>query len=324
MRLWWSTSIVCLAALSAVPSAQKAPPGAEVLWRDSGDMAALNLLYGAGGIDHAPDPHGTFTFVKEAVDGTNPKFEVDDAAGVRWRVKLGEESQTEVAGTRLVWAAGYFVDEDYYLPEVTITGLSHLNRGKNLVAPGGVVRGASFERRSKDEKKRGDWDWFKNPFLDTREENGLRVMMALINNWDLKQVNNSIVDVGGERRYEITDLGATFGNTGNYLTRSKGQLADYAETKFIERETPEFVDFVLHSRPFVLTIFNRAHYREYTRMEQLTRHIPRGDARWLGDRLSQLSGEQLRDAFRAAGYSPAVVDGFAQVVAKRIAALKAL
>ena len=320
----WCASIACLALLSAVPAAQKSASGPGVLWHDPGDIASLNLLYGTGGVDHAPDPNGVFTFVKENAEGTNPKFEVVDAAGVQWRVKLGQESQTETAATRLVWAAGYFVDEDYYLPEVAIAGLTELKRGKNLVLSGGKVRGAEFERHSKGVKKRGDWDWFDNPFVGTREENGLRVLMALINNWDLKQVNNTVDEVDGERRFTISDLGATFGNTGNFFTRSKGVLDDFAKTPFIDRATPEFVDLTLHSRPFVLTILNRSHYREYTHMEDLAKHIPVADARWIADRLSQLSVQQLGDAFRAAGYSPADVGGYVKVIQQRIAALKTL
>ena len=40
--------------------------------------------------------------------------------------------------------------------------------------------------------------------------------MALINNWDLKEVNNAIYEEKGEGpRYVVSDLGATFGETGN-------------------------------------------------------------------------------------------------------------
>ena len=40
-------------------------------------------------------------------------------------------------------------------------------------------------------------------------------------------------------------------------------------------------------------------------MEKITRHIPRADAKWLGQRLSLLTDDQIRDGFRAAGYAPA-------------------
>ena len=296
----------------------------ELIWRDPGDIATLNLLSGAGGPSHAPDQNGPFTFVNEDLDGTNPKFDVEDAVGVRWRVKLGEESQPETAASRLLWAVGYFVDEDYYLPQLTVRGLPPLHRGQKFVSPAGTIHGAGLERRPEDVKKRGHWEWFANPFRETREEHGLRIMMALLNNWDLKVVNNSIDEIGGERRYVVSDLGATFGNTGNYFTRSKSVLASYQATPFIGHKTEEDIDFVLHSRPFVLTIFSLHHYREYTRMENVVRHIPRADAKWLGDRLSQLSSEQLRDCFRGAGYSPEAVEGYAHAVQKRIAALNAL
>jgi hypothetical protein len=54
------------------------------------------------------------------------------------------------------------------------------------------------------------------------------------------------------------------------------------------------------------------------------KNIPRADARWMGDLLGQLSPSQIRDAFRAAGYTPEQIDGFTAVVQKRIAALRAL
>src|SRR5438552_382557 len=83
----------------------------EVIWRDPGNVAALNLFYGAGGKKHAPDPRATFTFVKEDLQATSPKFEIEDNHGVHWKVKLGQEPASETAATRFLWAAGYFVDE---------------------------------------------------------------------------------------------------------------------------------------------------------------------------------------------------------------------
>ena len=59
-----------------------------VIWRDPGPMASLNLLYGAGGKGHTPNPRGTFTFLREDPQATSPKFDVVDAQGVEWKVKL--------------------------------------------------------------------------------------------------------------------------------------------------------------------------------------------------------------------------------------------
>jgi len=151
------------------------------------------------------------------------------------------------------------------------------------------------------------------------------VMMALINNWDLKAINNGTSDTaGGGRQYGITDLGATFGRTGNSLNRSKGLLRDYAETPFIEKVTPTYVDFVMHSRPFFPSFFALPNYRFRTRMESVVKHIPIADARWMGERLGRLSSEQISDCFRAGGFSPAEVEGYSHVVMQRIAALKSL
>ncbi len=130
--------------------------------------------------------------------GGSPKFEVRDEQGVRWKVKLGDELKAETAATRLVWAAGYFTDEDYYIPELRVENLPKLQRGGKFVSEDGVVHGARLERKLKGEKKSGHWSWFKNTLVGTKELEGLRVMMALINNWDLEEDNNAIYDVKGE------------------------------------------------------------------------------------------------------------------------------
>ena len=324
--------MLALAASSAGITAQKQDSDAAKasanlparIWRDPGPMATLNMVYGSGGKAHAPDPAGTFTFVSEDPMASNPKFDVIDGRGVEWKVKLGQESQSETAATRFLWAAGYFADEDYYLAEFTVKGLPTLQRGEEFVSPGGIVHGARLERKQTAVEKLGHWDWYDNPFVGQREMNGLRVMMALMNSWDLKDVNNAIYVVGGERRYAISDAGAAFGKTGKAGTRSKGDPRDYAESKFIAEVHPTTVDLVLHSRPFFLSAIAVSNYRERSKMEQITKDIPRADARWLGQRLSKLTDRQIRDAFRAAGYGADDVGILAKAIRKRIAALKAL
>lgn len=339
-RSAWDVCAVVLVAVATLPVAghaqnQKLKPDAglrnadslvtpDVIWRDPGDEAALNLIDGAGGRAHAPDPRGTFTFVREDLNDTSPKFDVVAADGATWKVKLGPESQAETVATRFLWAAGYFVDEDYYLASLTVQGLPTLKRGQEFVSAGGIVRGARLERKLTDVKKLGDWDWFDNPFVGRQDLNGLRVMMALLNNWDLKAANNSIDAVGGERRFLVSDAGATFGNTGNSLTRSKGVPDDYAGSEFVAKDSPDFMDFVLHSRPFFTGVVEASNYRERTKMEAITKHIPRADARWLGQRLSRLSDDQIRDAFRAGGFGTDDVELLTRTIRQRIAALEAL
>ena len=129
MLLACATSWSCVASVSAhkaekdkqTRSAHNVPA---VIWRDPGRVPSLNLLYGAGGKGHAPDARGTFTFVKEDLLATSPKFDVTDRQGVEWKVKLGEEPRSETAAARFLWAAGYFVDEDYYLPAFRVTNHS--------------------------------------------------------------------------------------------------------------------------------------------------------------------------------------------------------
>jgi hypothetical protein len=295
-----------------------------IITHDPGDLPTLDLYYGAGRKEHAPDPNGTYTFVEEDLKQTSPKFDVVDAQGEHWRVKLGTEPQSETAATRLLWAAGYFVDEDYYVAELKVQNLPKLHRGREFVSADGTVHGARLKRKSKDNKKLGDWSWFENPFVGTKELNGLRVMMCLVNNWDLAADNNAIYETDGERRYLVSDVGASFGSTGNSVSRSKSKLDDYAKSKFIEKTNADYVDFVMHSKPFILTAVNVSNYRHRSRMEEVGKHIPRADAKMLGERLAQLSESQIQDCFRAAGYSQDKIDGYTKVVQQRIAELAAL
>jgi len=299
------------------------PNAPEVIWRDPGDISSLNLLYGIGGADHAPDPNGTYTFVEEDMNGTSPKIRVKDAQGVEWKAKMGAEPQAETAATRLLWAAGYFVDEDFYATEITVEGLPKLRRGEQYVSDG-KIRSVRLERKVKGQKDIGNWDWFKNPFVNTRELNGLRVMMSLINNWDLKVINNDIYEVDGEHRYVVADVGATFGKTGGPMTRSKDDLKGYEKSTFIEHAKGNFIDFTLHSRPVFIAAIHAPNYAERSKMEKVTQHIPRADARWFGQRLSQLSDQQIGDCFRAGGYTAQEVLEFSKVVKQRIAELNAL
>jgi hypothetical protein len=295
-----------------------------VIWRDPGNISALNLVYGVGGKEHAPDPNGRYTFENEDMNGTSPKFYVKDSNGVRWQIKLGAEPESETAATRLVWAVGYFVDEDYYLAEVKVEGLPELRRGQQFVSNGDLVRGARLKRKDKKSKKIGNWNWFKNPFDGTRELNGLRVMMALINNWDLKEVNNWVYKVDGEQRYVVSDLGATFGKTGNSISRSKSDPEGYMKTRFIDKVNDDEVDFEMRSRPFLPTVVNVPNYKQRTKMQEITKNIPRADAKWLGHLLEQLTEQQIRDCFRTAGYTPEEVAGYAREVQQRIGELNAL
>lgn len=311
---------------SKVEKAAAAADLPAVLWRDPGDISSLDLIHGIGGAQDAPGENEQYTFVKEDLNGTSTKFYVEDKEGVQWLLKIGEEAQPETAATRLVWSMGYFTDEDYYLPTIHVSGIPHLHRGNGGIAADGTITGARLKRQSRTQKNIGNWSWFDNPFLHTREFDGLRVMMALINNWDLKTDNNKIYsEKDTERRYVVSDEGASFGRTGGPTTRSKGNLQQYREAKFIDHVGADEVDFVMATRPLpLLAPFELPNYVRRNSMEGVTKHIPRANAKWIGQQLARLTSRQIGDAFRAAGYSQDDVQAYTQAVMARIAQLNAL
>jgi hypothetical protein len=299
-----------------------AESGPSVLWTDPSNIASRNLFYGPGGSSHVP--RGQFTFVKEDLDGTNPKFVVTDEQGVHWKVKLGNEARPETVATRIVWAVGYHANEDYFLPEMLVRGMpARLHRGQELVGPNGSVRNVRLKRESADGKKIGTWRWRDNAFTGTRELNGLRTLMAVLNNWDLKDVNNAIYNQGGESVYAVSDLGASFGCAGRCwpAERAKGDLEEYSRSAFIRRVTADTVSFAEPARPRYLYAVNPKEYLSRIHLEWIGRNIPLADAKWMGTLLARLSPQQIHDAFRAAGYSGAEVDGFSNVLERRIGML---
>ena len=298
--------------------------GVAVLWREPGDVASRNLFYGPGGETHAP--RGTFTFQEEDMAGSSPKFDVVDENGVKWRVKMGPEARPETAASRLVWAVGYLANEDYFLPVLHVEQMPRLHRGRNFVSPGNNVHDVRLKRHLKDEKKIGPWSWAKNPFTGTREWYGLRVLMAVMNNWDLKDINNSVYQTRGEPvedRYVVSDLGASFGPTGlNW--KLKGKPAAYCDSKWINAISPEFVDFNVPSELPMTFFLDVPELVRRTSLLWLGHHIPRKDARWMGDLLARLSPQQIRDTFRAGGYSADEVEQLSRVVERRIGELEKL
>jgi hypothetical protein len=303
------------------------------LWRDPGDIASLDLLNGEGGAKDAPDPHVDYTFIKEDMNGTSSKFYALDSNGVRWLVKLGVEARPETAATRLVWATGYFTDEDYFLPQIHVQNLPKLRRKMFGASPKtGIVRNVRLKRQGEGLEKLENWDWFENPFVGTRELNGLRTLMALINDWDLTIANNKVYATDKERQFLVSDLGAAFGKTGWPPSHvpllphaTKGVLKDYEHSRFIRVVTGDAVTFEMHtSAPSFIRRFRRKYFDQYRQIEGVAQGIPVRDAVWVGGLLARLKPQQIRDAFRAAGYQPAEVDGFAKVVEERIAALNQL
>ncbi|HEX8501260.1 MAG TPA: hypothetical protein VF659_11815 [Pyrinomonadaceae bacterium] len=300
--------LVLAAALLAPPSAaaqkkskkKKAlPRGTPVLWRDR-DPATLDLAAGPGGAAMRPATR-RLRFLKEEKGGWSKKYRVLDANGREWVAKIGKEAQSETAAVRLVWAAGYETEITYLVPRVTIPGK-------------GTFENVRFEARPKNVKRLGEWVWTQNPFEGTRELEGLKVLMVLLNNWDLKDENNVILHPqgSGQLLYAISDLGATFGKTGGggplwRLTRSRNNPEDFADSKFIDKVEDGYVDFHF-------TGVNKG-VVEKVKVEH---------ARWIGQHLSRLSDGQLAAVFRSANYTPEETRLLARAVRARIEELATL
>jgi hypothetical protein len=321
---------VCLCAACGVTRSvvQVAPSDAQPrLWEDRGDSASLNLRYGAGSPDRAPKP--PYKFIEELREGESPKFYVSDARGVVWRVKLGPEANAETAASRLVWAAGYFAEEVYYFDEIEVEGLPRLSRGREFISQARVVCGARFEPRRKEEIERaGRWDWDNNPFVGSRELDGLRVLMVLMNNYDARGANNRVLltrSPDGQRLawYAVTDLGASFGTYGGLGGhRSKSDLDDYRKSRFIAAVDEGTVRFAYSTRPeglgLATLLINPAYAAGERKKQRDMQEAPLTSVEWIGSILARLSDRQLDDAFESAGYDGATAAGFASVVRDRI------
>ncbi len=294
------------AASSAAPAAQGQP----MLWADRGDISSLNLYWGPGSEESAPKP--PFNFEKEDVSGTNPKVKITDANGQRWNVKFDEEVHAEVAASRIVWALGFMVEESYFIPSGTIVGVSGLGRAKKFVQSNGAFTKAMFEKRPDTIARRNiRWTWESNPFVGTKEFSGLAILNVLLSNWDAKVDNNNVLGMYGDGQqihdwYVQSDWGGTFGKTGGYFSHTKWSLKDFTSQAFISGVSGSTL---------------RLHYTG--KMGSALKAVPVEHAKWFAGIVGQLTDEQLRDAFKAAGATPEEINGFSARIRQKINELKA-
>jgi hypothetical protein len=275
------------------------PQGPPVLWREPSDIASRDLFLGPGGAAMRPDLRGV-TFVKEETGGYSTKYRVKDAAGRVWVAKVGKEAQSETAAVRLLWAVGYHTEINYLVPRLTIEGK-------------GTFENVRLEARPAAVERLDEWKWSDNPFVGTKELQGLIVLMALLNNWDIKDANNKIFYTRGELRYVISDLGATFGRVKSgapvvwRIRRNRNDPEDYSKDPFLED--------VKEGNVLLFYKGKRQDLFDDIRVEE---------ARWIGVWLARLSDRQLADAFRAANYTPAEIRLLTGAVRARIAELTSL
>jgi hypothetical protein len=285
------------------------PAGAPaVLWRDPGPIAELDLYWGVGAPERVPAP--PFMFLGEDAAGANPKVRVTDARGVEWSAKFAgqhNEVHSEIAASRIAWALGYFVVDSYFVDAPTIEGLPPAMKS--------VAARARFESRPEGVERLGTWDLEHNPFEGTRELSGLKMLMALLHNWDARKGNTAILLVPSpegrpERRFVVSDLGATFGRMSEgLLGRSRWDLDGY-------RRQPYLGD--VDAKEGTL----RLRYRTPFRSDITDVTVPIDHARWFEAMASQLSETQIRRAFDAAGAAGPEGAAFARTVVEKIGQLK--
>lgn len=252
------------------------PGPAEIreLWQDPGDVAARDLRWGRGGQALLPRPDVDYQF--EAVDaaGYSAGYDVIDPQGRRWDVKTGDEAQTELVTSRVLWAIGFHQPIVYFVPEWRLA-----NGPVAQPLPGRF-------RLEADHGPGGDWSWTGNPFTGTRQLKGLIAANLLFNNWDLKTSNNKVYTMpsgaGTGRWFVVQDLGASLGKTA-WPVGSRHRVADY-----------ESQDYVLGVQD------GRVQFDYQARRRQLLEDLTPADVRWVTRLLSRITDRQWADVFEAA------------------------
>lgn len=268
-----------------------------VMW-SAVNVRSQNLLHGPAGQAMKPDI-SSVTFVKEDTAGNSLKYRIKDAKGNEWVAKIGNEAQAETAAVRLLQGIGYKTETIFMVPELTIPTK-------------GTFKNVRLEARPASVGRVGRWDWSSNPFKGTREFQGLKVMMAFFANWDMKDVNNSILRINGVDHYVVSDLGTAFGKTGSVgaplfwmIGRSRNVPADYQKAEFVKGVRNGKVELEFNGKN-----------------GGVMKDITVEDVRWITSLLSQYTDQQIRDAFRSANYSPSDVEVLTQGVKRRISELR--
>jgi hypothetical protein len=91
------------------------------LWQAPDDLERRDLVDGPGGAELTPAAV-PYAFVAEKTSGKNPGYDVRDPQGRLWSVKLGEEAQSEVVVSRVLWAVGFHQPPTYYVAHWKMSG----------------------------------------------------------------------------------------------------------------------------------------------------------------------------------------------------------
>jgi hypothetical protein len=296
------------------------------IWVDPGSVGALDPVNGPGPADGAPQP--PFQFLEEHTTGSQPTVSVRDACGRVWRVKWGQEVRCETFAVRFAWSCGYFAEETHFVAAGTIEGATTLGRARACIDErDGTFREARFELDDPAVTKMFEehsWAWDDNPFLGTRELNGLKLVVMLLSNWDTKDrrdvargsntaiFEHRLADGRREARYLLTDWGGSMGRWGtNAATRGRWDAAGFAE------QTSGFVTGVTEDG---CVMFGYAGQRT----ADVAHGIPLEHVRWFSRFLEPLTTDYLARALRASGASADDTPRFAAALRDRIDQLVAV
>ena len=146
--------------------------GHPILWKEPARIESLNLLYGQGGREGAPNLSDKFTFVDKDRKGASLKIHVRDSEEREWTVKFGREARPETSASRIVWAMGYHTDNDYLVRRVHIDGW-------------GDAQNVRFERRHYGFRDIGYWTWERNFSMERGSSTGSRCRHGIAQQLDL-------------------------------------------------------------------------------------------------------------------------------------------
>ena len=269
--------LVAAAAAAVLTASQSASlksrrAAIEELWRDPGNVAARDLRWGRGGKGAAPSADVEYEFKASDTTGYSPGYDVVDPGGRKWDVKTGDEGQTEVMASRLLWAVGYHQPVVYFVPQWKLKNgpVSRPNSGRF--------------RLSSDHDTDGEWSWTDNPFLGTRQLKGLIVANLIINNWDLKPSQNRLyTEVRNPARwFVVQDIGASFGKTA-WPVGNRNNIDDF------------------ESQRLVLGVENgRVQFDYHARHKDLLSDITPADVVWICRLFARITDRQWADLFAGA------------------------
>jgi hypothetical protein len=271
----------CACALPRVQRTGPAPTRQQLaqFYVDPGSTRR-NLAAGVGGNHVRPRADARYQVMEKDTRGFSITYRVRDSSGNEWNVKIGPEAQTEVVASRILWGVGY-----HQVPSYFVVRWVAVEDDKEQTLGGARFRPRDFPLDSK-----GTWSWQENPFVGTREYNGLLSLLMLINSTDLKNDNNEIYEVEGTPReragrwYVVKDLGASLGETGRVDPR-RGYLEGFEREPFLRGTDGKYVRFAYRGRH-----------------QELLRRIPVADLKWACQRVLSLTDRQWRDAFSAGNY----------------------